>query len=153
MDNEKQKPEEEKDKGQEDDVKLKLIKGYKNEIRKRQLYGIWMSVAILSLCIAMQSFLIVAVVGWISCLKVVDTLPQAVLISWMIILTVIAVWVVYQMYTAKNRYRKALLRLDSLILRLKFDENGDKEIGWVERELLLITRIMESSAAECNVGK
>lgn len=136
-----------------DEDKLKMIEVYKKKIRNRQFCGTCLNVVILILCICGLSILTIAVVGWCHSLKVEDILSQTVLISWMIILIVVATLVVNKMLVSRNQYRMAMLRLDSLILRLKFNENGDKEIGWVERELLLITRILESNAAECKVEK
>lgn len=86
-----------------------------------------------------------AVVGWCDQLKVENTFSKVILITMMAVLLLIATIVGYGLPKNRKRYNAALARLDLLILRLEINDDKVMTTAAINRELQLITRILETS--------
>lgn len=127
---------------------IEKIKKYRNEILVRQILGIVGSTIILLFCVTAFFFITAVVAGWLEEWKVENILSQAVMISLMVILIAVVIWVGYQMVMTSRRYHTAILRLDLLILKLELSHEENLAPEWVERELQMIMRVLESFSVE-----
>ena len=123
---------------------IETIKEYRKTLLKRQILWLSINSAIILLSTAALLVLISVIAGWCQNMKVDDVLSQFLLTLLIVILIAIAALVSFQMIVIRKKYRMALFRLDFLILNLKINEGKSKSLGWIERELQLITNMLGS---------
>lgn len=123
---------------------IETIKEYRKTLLKRQILWLSINSTIILLSIAALLVLISVIAGWCQNMKVDDVLSQVLLTFLTVILIAIAALVSFQMIVIRKKYRMALFRLDFLILNLKINEGKSKSLGWIERELQLITNMLGS---------
>ena len=120
------------------------IKEYRKDVRKSKYCVESIYSVVIVLCVITLTFLISALVGWCETFKVDGALANALLVSFFIILIIVTAWLFYLLLSSIKRYRVALARLDILVLKLDILNAKSQSLGWVERELQHITRILES---------
>lgn len=96
------------------------------------------------LCAAAIVLALTAVVGWCDQLEVNNVFSKVLLLAMMAVQLLVAIIVGYGLPKNRKRYNAALARLDLLILRLEINDDKDLTTAAINRELQLITRILET---------
>lgn len=121
-----------------------MICDHRRKIRNQRNWGIVFRTITLLLCASAVVLALTAIVGWYDQLKVEDTFSKVLLITMMAVLLVVAAIVGLNMLKNRRRFNVALTRLDSLILRLEINDDKNMTTAAINRELQLITRILET---------
>lgn len=145
------KPEDKKDKEQEEDKRneikaddvIKKLNDNKCTLYRDKCCNYIKHLFLILLCLGGVIVLSLLMFG---VLKVqLNTYSTILIYGLMLILVVAIVALSYMLTTSNRRYSAAIIRLDLLITRIGFKNNGSKMLTDVDRELQLITRILESS--------